>query len=63
MMYATIPAPTGYSSAYHTGTPSAPYNQAQIASDMSVVNAAQLQPYSAHNTGGKIQHSAGNHIA
>jgi len=63
MMYATIPAPTGYSSAYHTGTLSAPYNQIQIASDISVVTAAQLQPYTAHNTGGKIQHSAGSHIA
>src|ERR1051325_5217201 len=62
MMYATIPAPTGYSSAYHIGTPSAPYKRIQIASDMSVVTAAQVQPYTAHKTGGKIQHSAGSHI-
>lgn len=62
MMYAVIPAPTGYSSAYHTGAPPAQYNQIQVASEIRVVTAAQLQPNTAHNTGGKIQYSAGTHI-
>src|SRR2546429_7349531 len=62
MMYATMTAPSGYSSAYCTGTSSAQYTTIQISSDTSVVPAAQVEPYTAQKSGGSTQHNARGHI-
>src|SRR2546426_12391683 len=62
MMYATMTAPSGYSSAYCTGTSSARYTTIQISSDTSVVTAAHVEPYTAQKSGGSTQHNARSHI-